>query len=145
MSLVYCKKCTSLLNQNQNIKKQRYYFIPFLLTIDVSAHPVFGPHIFPSPIRLRATCESGAKSPLAPTVPFAGTYGTHPAKRKWIKKQIIKITPIQESKIEKIPPSIPGRYFSLRRVRLNEVHLKGGNRATRKESGLDFRRREVTY
>ena len=56
-------------------------------TIDVSAQPVFGPHIFPSPIKLRATWESGAKSPLAPTVPFAGTYGAHPAV-KYNSKQV---------------------------------------------------------
>ena len=37
-------------------------------------------------------------------------------------------------------PSIPGRYFSLRRARLKQRHLEGGNRATRWGSRLDFRR-----
>lgn len=40
-----------------------------------SAHPLFGLHILPSPIMPSARCDSGAKSPLAPTVPFSGTHG----------------------------------------------------------------------
>lgn len=45
--------------------KDRTYF--------ASAHPLLGDHIFPSPISPRAKCERGARSPLAPTVPFSGT------------------------------------------------------------------------
>lgn len=43
------------------------------LTYLASAHPLFGDHILPSPISPRARCERGARSPLAPTVPFSGT------------------------------------------------------------------------
>lgn len=42
-------------------------------TYFASAHPLLGDHIFPSPISPRAKCERGARSPLAPTVPFSGT------------------------------------------------------------------------
>ena len=50
-----------------------------VLTMDESAHPVLGPQSFPSPIIPRAMCDRGAKSPLAPTVPFSGTQGVQPA------------------------------------------------------------------
>ena len=39
------------------------------------SHPVSGLHIFPSPMRPRAMCERGARSPLAPTVPCSGIHG----------------------------------------------------------------------
>lgn len=43
------------------------------LTYFASAQPLFGDHILPSPISPRARWERGARSPLAPTVPFSGT------------------------------------------------------------------------
>ena len=43
------------------------------------------------------------------------------------------------------PPSIPGRYFSLRRARLKHRHSEGGNRAMRRGSGLDFRERPSKF
>ena len=46
-----------------------YYDLTYL----ASAHPLLGDHILPSPISPRARWERGARSPLAPTVPFSGT------------------------------------------------------------------------
>ena len=48
-----------------------------LLTCLASAQPVCGLHMSPSPIRPRARCDRGARSPLAPTVPFSGTHDRH--------------------------------------------------------------------
>jgi len=42
-----------------------------------SAQPVCGLHICPSPIRPSVRWDSGARSPLAPTVPFSGTHDKH--------------------------------------------------------------------
>ena len=53
-----------------------------ILTVNASVHPVFGPHICPSPSRPNARWASGPRSPLAPTVPFSGTSDTQPAKQK---------------------------------------------------------------
>ena len=53
-----------------------------ILTVNASVHPVFGPHICPSPSRPSARWASGPRSPLAPTVPFSGTSDTQPAKQK---------------------------------------------------------------
>ena len=53
-----------------------------ILTVNASVHPVFGPHICPSPSRPNAKWASGPRSPLAPTVPFSGTSDTQPAKQK---------------------------------------------------------------
>jgi len=47
------------------------------LTCLASAQPVSGLHICPSPIRPRAKCDNGVRSPLAPTVPFSGTHDRH--------------------------------------------------------------------
>jgi len=40
---------------------------------------VVGLHILPSPINPRVRWARGAKSPLAPTVPFSGMYGRQSA------------------------------------------------------------------
>ena len=49
----------------------------WILTHLASDHPLRGLHILPSPIIPNARCDKGAKSPLAPTVPFSGTHGRH--------------------------------------------------------------------
>lgn len=51
------------------------------LTYLASAHPLLGDHILPSPISPRARWERGARSPLAPTVPFSGTKDRQDATR----------------------------------------------------------------
>lgn len=52
------------------------------LTYLASAHPLLGDHILPSPISPRARWERGARSPLAPTVPFSGTKDRQDAIRR---------------------------------------------------------------
>ena len=42
----------------------------------------------PSPIKAKLMCESGARSPLAPTDPFAGMQGTIPAFKHLISDSI---------------------------------------------------------
>ena len=44
-----------------------------------------------------------------------------------------------------ISPSIPGRFFSLRRARLKKQHLGGGNRKTQRESGRIIEERPYIY
>ena len=52
-----------------------------VLTYLASPHPVSGLHMWPSPINPRARCASGARSPLAPTVPCSGTQDKQDAMR----------------------------------------------------------------
>ena len=50
-----------------------------------SPQPVWGLHMWPSPIKPKARCDKGARSPEAPTVPCSGTHGRHDAviEKKW--------------------------------------------------------------
>jgi len=57
------------------------------LTCLASLQPVCGLHILPSPMRPRARCDRGARSPLAPTVPFSGTHDRHDSIHGWHPKR----------------------------------------------------------
>lgn len=64
---------TFLTSVEEEKKEKAAVILRHNLTYFASAQPLFGDHILPSPISPRARWESGARSPLAPTVPFSGT------------------------------------------------------------------------
>lgn len=62
------------------------------LTYLASPHPVSGLHIWPSPIIPSAKWASGARSPLAPTVPCSGTHERHEAEEsRFFYKDFLQI------------------------------------------------------
>lgn len=78
MIVQICMKATSQTNHFRKVGGVWLVMVEELTAL-AWAQPLCGDHILPSPIRPRARWASGARSPLAPTVPCSGTQDKHEA------------------------------------------------------------------